>query len=943
MNESARGAGNVRGGASLAELVRGDALWPAPAPADSLSAGPTATSPVAAPRADWGLFPLLSLVGMCGLALVAFADIGGRDNAGWATPLFWVALLVLFVPVALRLLAVGASRGERIGLVAMLGGALYLVKVLRDPLGFTYFDEFEHWPTADSILRTHHLFHQNSVLPIGPLFPGLENVVSALASLGGLSIFSAGVVILGMARLVFVLALYLLYEWVGHSPRVAGLAVLLYMTNPNFLFFDAEFGYESLSLPLAALALFLVARRVYAPVDGRWGLNIAASLGIGAVVVTHHLTSYALAAILLLWAVAALYTARRARAAREWAVPGVMAVVAVAAIGAWFLLVASPVAPYLLRPLTTAVDQFVHLLSGQRHARTLFRGATGQSNLWDEVTGYASVLLILLGLPFGLWQLWRGRRTRISALALVLATGAFAYPASLGLRLTSAGTETSNRSSEFIFFGIAFVLAVGVVEVWARRGAGWARATVLTAWAATIFVGGITVGTAPYARLPGPYLAGSDQRSVDPGNVGAAEWARAYLKPGSHILTDHINMQLMGSYGLQAPQKGNPREADVGTVFLSRRFDAGVRALIRSNKIRYLVVDRRLSSALPLVGYYYSSGEPGAFAHITPVDPWALRKFDYVRGVSRVFDGGGIKIYDVGSIAGCAGTTPGHDPCASRVPPAARAAVASIFPRHSAALDLLGLVAAALLVLVLPGLSLVAALFPRDMLDTPQKLLLVPGLSLVVAIMGGLLLNLTPWGLQATSWAAFLGGFTLIVGTGAFLGRRWWVRGQGYLSITRARPILSFRRVVPLALAALLTVGVVGGERTEAARQQTPDFTQLWLLPRATQGHYTAVRVGMHSVWLTRTTYSLQVSRGDRVLRVWAAITLAPGGAWEGTVPVSSKDRGEIRANLFLLDQQALSRRKRPRSLFGLCLVDCASLRGAGSTSVYRQAFLWPG
>ena len=941
MTASVRGAGSGRGAAPAVEQAAGNALRPARAvPTGPLSGGPAATGSVAAPRADRSLFPLLSLAGACGLALAALADVGGRDNADWATPLFWVALLVLFVPVAVRLLGVHVSRGERIGLVMMLGGALYLVKVLRDPLGFTYFDEFEHWPTADSILRTYHLFHQNLVLPIGPLFPGLENVVSALASLGGLSIFGAGVITIGVGRLVFVLSLYLLYEWIGQSPRVAGLATLLYMANPNFLFFDAEFGYESLSLPLATLALFLVARRVYAPSSGRWGLSIAAALALGAVVVTHHLTSYALAGLLVLWTGATLYTSPRTR---EWAVPGGMALMTVAAILAWFLLVASAVAPYLLQPLTAAADQFARLLTGHRAPRTLFQGGTGQAPLWDEVTGYASVLLILLSLPFGLWRLWPRRRA--SALALVLAGGALAYPVSLGLRLTPAGTETSNRASEFLFIGIAFVLAVGVAEVWAPRGAGWGRAALIVPWAAALFVGGITVGTAPYARLPGPYLVGSDQRSVDPGNVSAAEWARAYLGPGNHILTDRINTQLMGSYGGQVPQKGNPRDADVATVFFSRRFNAVDREIIRSNAIRYLVVDSRLSDALPLVGYYYGSGEPGAYLHDSPIDPAALAKFDHVKGVSRVFDSGGVKIYDVGALAGCGAAAGGRDRCATRTPTApARTTLklTATVAGHFVVASLLVIVVALLLVFILPGYALLAALFPRDMLDAPQKLLLVPGLSLIVAIMGGLLLNLTPWGLQAASWALLLGGLTLAVGMGVFLSRRWKAPGPGGSrpSITRARLILSPRRAAPLVLAALLTVGVVGGERAEAARQQTPDFTQLWLLP-ATGGDRTRVRVGIHSVWSTPTRYALAIRSGGRVLRAWPAIALKPGGTWEGTAPVSPSDRPDMRADLFLLGAPAASRPTKPRSLFSLCVVNCAAPRAAGPAQVYRQVFLW--
>ena len=60
--------------------------------------------------------------------------------------------------------------------------------------------------------------------------------------------------------------------------------------------------------------------------------------------------------------------------------------------------------------------------------------------------------------------------------------------------------------------------------------------------------------------------------------------------------------------------------------------------------------DRRLSDALPQVGVYIDSGEPGAFAHKKPIPRAALTKFGRAPGVSRVFDSGDIAIYDVAGL-----------------------------------------------------------------------------------------------------------------------------------------------------------------------------------------------------------------------------------------------------------------------------------------------------
>ncbi|MDQ6673875.1 MAG: DUF1616 domain-containing protein, partial [Chloroflexota bacterium] len=60
------------------------------------------------------------------------------------------------------------------------------------------------------------------------------------------------------------------------------------------------------------------------------------------------------------------------------------------------------------------------------------------------------------------------------------------------------------------------------------------------------------------------------------------------------------------------------------------------------------------------------------------------------------------------------------------------------------------------LVLVLPGYALVRALLPARPRRLAELLLLSLGSSLAIAVLGGLVLNLTPWGIRAESWAVFL-------------------------------------------------------------------------------------------------------------------------------------------------------------------------------------------
>ena len=600
---------------------------------------------------------LVCLSGAFGLLATACAYTAGRLNARvWADWLFWSGLLLLFVPVAVRLIGTGASRQERLSMVAVLGAGLYVVKLFHSPLAFTQHDEFAHWRTADDIITGGRLFSPNPIIPVSPFFPGLEIVTAAVSSITGVSIFGAGVLVLGSARLVLVVAMYLFFEQITRSARAAGLAALVYMGNPNFLFFDAQFSYETLALTFASLGLFAVAMRNSAAGSLRMAWTVIAVLACLAVVCTHHLTSYALAAFLALWAAVAWIQPRlpvlrqaikRVNRTGEQGVAGIAAVVLVASL-MWLVYVASLTVGYLAPVLSAAVIQFVQLISGEVVARQLFRDFAGEiAPVWERLAGFGSVALILVVLPFAEMRLWR--RHLASPPLLTIGLSALAYPGSLALRLTFFGAETSNRASEFLFVALGVILGVWCagLQPLAARWRRWTRGAVLIAGLSVIFVGGVIVGWPRWGRIPGPYLVAADTRSIEAQGLGAADWARLTLAPARRIATDRINGLLMGSYGRQFTVRYTDDGRGLAWVFFGADLTESQRATLRDGKVQYVAVDRRLSSALPLVGVYFEAGEPDANAHTTPMDPVDTQKFDRLPEVNRVFDSGDITVYDV--------------------------------------------------------------------------------------------------------------------------------------------------------------------------------------------------------------------------------------------------------------------------------------------------------
>jgi hypothetical protein len=274
----------------------------------------------------------------------------------------------------------------------------------------------------------------------------------------------------------------------------------------------------------------------------------------------------------------------------------------------------------------------------------LFRSASGISApIWERFVGFGAVLLILLTLPYGFLQVWK--RSRRNALALTLATVVFAYPLSLAFRFTSAGWEISNRSSEFLFLGIGFVLASAALAFMLRDGLRERRKLIVAIWASVIFAGGIIAGWPFWARIPGAYMVAADTRSIEMQGITAAQWTKQHLGTDNRIGADRINRILGATYGEQRPVTVLNDKIDISPVFYAPNVTAREVELIERLKVRYLVVDKRLTQARPAFGVYFEVDKP-----TVPMPAAVLAKFDGLANVDRVFDSGDIAIYDVSKL-----------------------------------------------------------------------------------------------------------------------------------------------------------------------------------------------------------------------------------------------------------------------------------------------------
>lgn len=605
-----------------------------------------------------GLLAPLTLLAALALGAVALADGASRSGESWGGPIFWFAIFACAVPFAFRLAGPRASRSERLGLVIVFGLWLFLVKVLRDPIGFTYADELVHSYNVDRIVETHHLFSPNAILPLTPRYPGLEATTAAVRMLGGGSTFGAGLIVIALSRLLMMIALFVFFDRVTGKPRIAGLAALFYTANANFVFFDDQFSYESLALPLALVSVYAVVRwlklkeeNVRGRPASRFGSHHAwatvAVMMIPAVVVTHHVSSYALA--VFIFAIARAQREIR-RLWKSYVTPFPFAIFTTIAILAWLLFVARWTWNYLSPVVSDAVRSALDTFTGHEKARQLFgagRAGTGAAGtpVWDRTIAVSAALLTALGVPFGLRRIWREYRT--SPVHLVLGVAGFAYVLTLGLRLAPAAWEIANRASEFLFLGVGLVLALVGLERWRPRVAPWLGRVLLAGAFGVLLGGGVVLGWSSDLVLAKTFEISAGGATLRPEGVVAAQWAGKALGPGHRFAADASNARLLGAYAGEFAIAGtNP---DVQAVIRDPRLDGWHVRLLRQYRIPYVLVDRRRVSEDPLAGYFFTT-DSSPRAWLLTFDRKSVEKFDRQPAASRLFDSGDIVIYNVSRV-----------------------------------------------------------------------------------------------------------------------------------------------------------------------------------------------------------------------------------------------------------------------------------------------------
>jgi hypothetical protein len=636
-------------------LLRAVGPVPRPGPVDPPEIG-----------ADAGIVAHLVLAMALGLLMIALAHHGGRQGASWAIWLYWGGVVAIFLPAATRLAWPAVSRSERVAVLLLLAFSTFALRLLYAPTAFAEHDEFLHWVTAEDILRSRRLFLDNPLLPVSPLYPGIEIVTTALANVAGLSIFAAAAIVVCVLRVTFVAALFCFYDRVFRSPRLASLGCLIYMGNSAFPSFDTQFSYESLAIVFLVLALLAETAILGQRGRDRWAMLVLTLAFLAAMAVTHHMSSYVAASLMVGLAILEFL---RLGPRSEWWPVAIAAAGAVALPMIWSWLMGNPSAGYLMPLLESGLRELAAVVERSSGERELFVAKDGsRTPLILRLTAVAGVALLALALVTGFLrslamsvrETRRGRWRDMVAVAtcnwrhswaVLLALVALGFPLAIALRLTSSGWEIGNRMGPFVFLGAAFVAANAVVFFWQGRRPSRGVTVMVGLALCCIFLGGYIAGSGVNA-VRSPYKVSADAASVEPMGREVAGWTRIWLGEGNRFAADRVNRLLLASYGAQEVQTTLHGGSDLSGLFFSPRLEAAEMAAITRGKIDYLLVDLRLSLGLPLFGFYFDQGEAGGRDYPEPPDPEAMLKFNAIPRVSRIFDNGWIAIFDVRSLRG---------------------------------------------------------------------------------------------------------------------------------------------------------------------------------------------------------------------------------------------------------------------------------------------------
>ncbi len=593
-----------------------------------------ATIRAASSAALWGGF-VLGIV----LLVYSYSVAAHRPNHDQLHfHLFWAGELVFLTPALVRLLKRGTARRDRLVLLVAVAVFGAIPKYLRDPSFPIFHDELIHSREASAVLATGKPFQPSPLIGVIQFFPGLHTLAASLAAMSGARLFVIEVTLLVVLRILLLIGMFVLVERITRSSQLGALAAFFYAANPSFLYFDAQFAYESLAIVLIVWVLAAVAALQTDNRGRAWGWTFLAAIVGCACVVTHHISTYSLCAVLVVVAALSLVAARRGTLSRPAArLSTLVAGTVVAASLGWALLVASGVTAYLAPSILGGISQMARLIQHEQQSRVLFAKSFNPS--YERDAAFAGPVLALIAAGYAILRAPRGWiRSPIGTALLVLG---LAYFAAIPFIYTQAGNEGARRSWGYSYIGVSLLLALAARTFSSAPARPLARSLCAVVFA-VVLVGNVSATLNSWYRFPGPVSSQSDVRLATPELRAAARWFRGSEGGGQNVVTDVPSSPTFAFFGDAFPSTPS-NMFPAWDLFLSADPPPPkLASQMATSHVDYVVINRLIPNRLTYyVTYDVSRGAKERAA------PGSLHKFDQVRWSSKLYASNHIAIYRV--------------------------------------------------------------------------------------------------------------------------------------------------------------------------------------------------------------------------------------------------------------------------------------------------------
>ena len=600
------------------------------------------------------------------LIVVAYHHAAGLeqpDNLQFA--LYWSGFLMGMLPLVALACARGVDAVMRT--CALVGIGLFGMVPRLQRFGPAGSDEFIHLRQSMEAFYSGEVGHTLFLLPISKEFFGLHQASSAFALLTGMPLWFAGMTVVLLGHVLSVLAVYQLIRLVDVPAPGAAVGAVVYTLNPSWLFFNAGFSYESLALPLAlwCLAATVGAGRA---TDRPASRSIAAALFCVAVLpMIHHLSTIMLCLILALiivarlafWYPRTLVSGLAADRERLWPLALIWFCLLVS-INFWWSEKYEWLLSYLSPAWTEGLSQLGKIFDGIGRAsgqRSLFGNSLNP--IYEVVSGYLYPFVVLALFLWSLTVVWRNRRRVSSAVWGFAVLGAMFF-ASMPMLLTHGGAEGAHRSWGYSFIGIAVVCGFA----WSHGPRSWessaerlrlvapllSRPGLRAGAACLVFTvlafGSATLGVNLSARFPGSAHVGDDARSVSKEGAAVAAWLEAHADVDTPVLADRYVSTQVGSLGRMSALRPSDSFPIWDLYMSAAPVRPEVLKQISDSDIRYFVVDSRMATTRPKMGYWFTRNEPGVRGdQLFPQA--ALDRFNCLPWLQGVYAAGPLTVYEV--------------------------------------------------------------------------------------------------------------------------------------------------------------------------------------------------------------------------------------------------------------------------------------------------------